>query len=405
MPEARDVPPDDVLHVSGTRQTGKSTLLRRWASPGRSVLLRMDVESIRAAGIAGALEAVRSAGLHPEIVLVDDVHLLPDWRDQIDPLNGVRAILAGQHTPPEGAARVELRPLSFRRFLEARCPAVLRGLPEPICAGRLLGSAADLRDHLWAVHRTGRELGQTWERHLGNFARRGGYPGVVYGGPAWADYLLAQVVDRALGIDAPARAPVEQPALLRRIFCEVARRTGSEISQGELARDLGAAQPVVGRYLDHLEGVGLVREFRRYPVTPSARVPSKATLTDPGVREAVLRVQADAYDAPLAETLVQTALRDRDVEVRFWRDYEKPSDRRSPVQTVSFVLERAGGEALPVQVSAGPEVAFADERALRSFLARFEAPHGILVTRDTFRVSPDDPVLRVPLRELLVALA
>jgi predicted AAA+ superfamily ATPase len=271
-------------------------------------------------------------------------------------------------------------------------------LPPPIAARALFDDPRDLRDHFRSIHRTPTDA----RSHLLEFARRGGYPGARHAAEP-EDYLSSQVVERALAVDAPARAPVEQPSLLRRILVELARRTGLEVSQGEMARDLGAPQPVVGRYFDHIEGVSLVRELRRHPFLPEARVPSKMTLADPGLRQALLRTPADPMLRPMAETLLLASLQDPDLTVRFWRDYEKPADRRSPLLAVSFVLVR-GDRALPIQVSTGPDVASDHVHALRTCMGRLRAPFGLLVTRESFAAAPGDPILHVPLADLLSGL-
>jgi predicted AAA+ superfamily ATPase len=401
-----------LVHLCGPRQSGRTTLLHRLAGeleaswPGEVLLLRMDLDPVREAGLEAAVGA---ALREPRIVLVDEVHRLEGWDKAAARLRsrGLRLVLAGQHSPPEGAVRVDLTPLSFREVLEVRHPEMVRGLPEPMTMTHLVGPPAEVRDHLWAIHRQRRHL---WEKHLRQFTRRGGYPrAALRDSDAWADHLLADVIDRSLGIDVPARAPIEQPALLRRILLEVARRTGTEISQGELARELDAAQPVVGRYLHCLEEVGLTREFRRFPPAPDARVPAKITLCDPGLRGAWLRDEPDIFASPadaagpLCETVVQTALRGPGAKVHFWKDYRKPGDRRSPIESVSFVVLAPDGATAPVQVDFRRDESAEGERAIRSFLSRFDRPLGILVTRDSFSAAPGDPVLRLPLAEFLLA--
>src|SRR5262249_127416 len=42
---------------------------------------------------------------------------------------------------------------------------------------------------------------------------------------------------------------------------------------------------------------------------------------------------------PLVETLVQACLRDHNMPIHFFRDYENPKDRQSPVREVDFVTE------------------------------------------------------------------
>src|SRR5437764_540870 len=131
----------------------------------------------------------------------------------------------------------------------------------------------------------------------------------------------------------------------RHLYLSVARRTGQEVSQVDLAEEANVAgvrtnQPTVGRYLHYLRDALLVREFRRFPLAKSknARLPVKLTLTDLGVRNAIFRGAPSLWESPpnvvgpLVETVVQMVIRDVDLAVHFWRDRIDPGDRRSPFE-------------------------------------------------------------------------
>src|SRR5439155_15510121 len=117
-------------------------------------------------------------------------------------------------------------------------------------------------------------------------------------------------------------------------------------------------QPTVGRYLHYLADALLIREFRRYPLSKkrSARVPAKITLSDLGVRNAIFRGAPSLWESdpavlgPLVETMAQGVIRDHNLQVHFYRDYEKPADRRTRIHEVDFVAERLDGAGLPVIV-------------------------------------------------------
>jgi predicted AAA+ superfamily ATPase len=204
--------------------------------------------------------------------------------------------------------------------------------------------------------------------------------------------------------------------LLRHIYLEAARRTGSEVSQGGLAQDCNAAgfrttQPVVGRYLHYLADALLIREFRRYPLARgrTARVPVKITLTDLGVRNAIFRGAPSLFESPpeivgpLVETLVQTVLSGTGLQVHFYRDYEKTGDRRSRIEEIDFVVEALDGRVIPVEVKFRSRIDSEDTGAVRRFVSRFSSPLGLLVTRDLFRWDRENRILCVPLLEFLLA--
>jgi len=231
----------------------------------------------------------------------------------------------------------------------------------------------------------------------------------------WADYLIETVFERVLGVDIPDLFPIEQPRLLRHIYLELARKTGGEVSQGQLAVDCNAAgfkttQPLVGRYMHYLADALLIREFRRYPLAKSrtARVPVKVTLSDLGVRNAIFRGAPSLESqpeivGPLIETLAQTVLRGLSLQVHFYREYETPNNRKSPIEEVDFVVESLGGGVIPVEVKFRRHIKGDDRKTIRKFMGRFKAPLGLMVTRDFFESVPLDPLISVPLLDFLLA--
>ncbi len=129
---------------------------------------------------------------------------------------------------------------------------------------------------------------------------RGGYPRLHSGevdDDHWADYVVQTVFESVLGNDIPDLFPAEQPRLIPRHLISMSQKhTGYELAQNALTQRLiqqsfATNQPTVGRYLHYLSEALLIREFRRYPLgkKASARLPVKCTLTDLGVRNAILR--------------------------------------------------------------------------------------------------------------------
>ena len=216
-------------------------------------------------------------------------------------------------------------------------------------------------------------------------------------------------------MDVPDLFPVRNPHLLRWLYVEVARSTGQEIAQNRLAEDaasvgLRTSQPIVGTYLHYLSDALLIREFRRYPLgmRASARTPTKITLTDLGVRHAVFRGAPSLWESPpehvgpLIETLAQSVIRGPNLQVHFFRDYEKPADRRTRIVEVDFVAEHIRGDVVPIEIKFRRTIGHDDFFGLSQFIARFNARYGIMVTRETYGWFPDRKIICVPLLEFLL---
>ena len=176
------------------------------------------------------------------------------------------------------------------------------------------------------------------------------------------------------------------------------------------AHGLRTNQPTVGRYLHYLADALLIREFRRYPLAraATARLPVKITLTDLGVRNAIIRGAPSLLESapdvvgPLVETLVQTVIRDVDLAVHFARERLDPKDRRSAFTEVDFVAERTDGAVLPIEVKFRRTIDRDDVLGLARFIERHGSQWGLLVTRDTYR-AVENKVLQIPLCEFLLA--
>lgn len=433
--------------LRGPRQVGKTTalyqlvedLLKADARPENVFLIRFDLDPLREAGLLSLARwyarEVRRQDLRegdPALLLLDEVHKLDRWDEVVKHvydtfrvrivLTGSSSVLVarGQRESLAGRAiTVDFPPFLFREVLESWHSEALEHLPAPVTCTDLFRPVRTTADLFRAIHGQPAQRKHSWRRRLERYYNRGGYPRLHSGEvdeDRWADYLVETVFERVLGVDVPDLFPVDQPRLLRHVYLEIARRTGTEVSQGALAQACNAAgfrtsQVVVGRYLHYLADALLLREFRRYPLarTRAARVPVKITLTDLGVRNAIFRGAPSLWESPpdvvgpLVETLVQSVLRGPNLQVHFYRDYSVPDDRRSPIEEVDFVLEAIDGRVIPVEVKFRKNVQPDDERALRSFMRRFGASFGILVTRDTFRCEENDPVLLVPLLDLLLA--
>ena len=435
--------------VRGPRQVGKTTgvqqiiedLLADGVPPSDILFVRFDLEVLRdeqaaLRNIVVWFEAeVRRRPLHrgpPAYLLLDEVHKLRRWSEEVKHLGDthpVRILLTGSSSVLVArggreslAGRVfttELPPFSFREVLECWRPQLAATLPPALRFNDAFsGGLRESAERLGALKAP---LKLAIRRALERYYVRGGYPRLHSGevdDDRRADYLTQTVFENVLGADIPDLFPVRSPGLLRFVYLQVARLTGQEIAQHqltELAIRAGhsANQVTVGQYLHYLSDALLVREFRRYPLAKkaTARVPAKITVSDLGVRNAVFRDAPSLWESdpgvlgPLVETLVQATLRDANLQVHFFRDYEEPGNRRSTIREVDFVAERLDGRVVPIEVKFRKQLQESDLAGLRLFQQRF-ADHcdpAVVVTRDRAGWDEARQTLFVPLQDFLLA--
>lgn len=433
--------------VRGPRQVGKTTgiyqlvqdLLSAGVKGSDILFVRFDLEVLRDEPAALPNIArwfatqVRRRPFEvgaPAFVFLDEVHKLRGWSEEVKHLTDtfpMRMLLTGSssvlvaHGGRESLAgrtfTTELPAFTFREVMEAWKPRLAEPLSPRIRFNDVFDGALVNSCRMFDGLRAQQKL--AIRRFLERYYHRGGYPRLYTGevdDDRWADYLVQTVFENVLGADIPDLFPIESPGLLRYVYMSVARLTGQEIAQMKLAAmaseaGYSANQPTVGKYLHHLADALLIREFRRYPLAKkaSARVPAKITVSDLGVRNATFRGAPSLWESdpgllgPLVETLVQTVIRDQNLQVHFFRERESSTDRRSPIQEVDFIAERLDGVVVPIEVKFRKRIDAADVRGLRSFRARFGSKVGIVVTRELFRWDEDEALLFVPLESFLLA--
>jgi len=433
--------------VRGPRQVGKTTaieqiiehMLANNVKPTDILFVRFDQEVLRES--RGALlsivrwyeSRVRERPFeqgNTSYIFLDEVHKLERWDEDVKHvgdtfpvrlmITGSSSVLVsrgGRESLAGRAITSDFPTFQFGEMLEA-WESIADRLPGYYAFEHVL-NVNDPRELFEDAHAMKPQQKHSLRRALEKYYNRGGYPRLYNGEIAddlWADYLTETVFNRVLGVDVPDLFPVRNPQLLRWLYVEVARSTGQEIAQNRLAEDantsgLKTSQPIIGTYLHYLSDALLIREFRRYPLIKrtSSRSPSKITLTDLGARNAVFRGAPSLWESPpehvgpLIETLAQSVIRGPNLQVHFYRDYEKPGDRRTKIVEVDFVAEHLRGDVLPIEIKFRRSITPEDYLGLKLFIDRFKAKFGILVTRDTYAWHTDLKIMCVPLLEFLLA--
>ncbi|MBI4370843.1 MAG: ATP-binding protein [Elusimicrobia bacterium] len=433
--------------IRGPRQVGKTTaisqaiehILARGAKPSDILFVRFDQEVLRESrgGLIPIIrwfgETIRKRPLdqgEPAYIFLDEIHKLDRWDEDVKFLSDtfkVRLVLTGsssvlvarggRESLAGRAFTTEMPTFQFREVLEAWEPGSVVRLPPSTPFRDLIG--ADPNKLFGPLQSLRPQQVHSLRRHLDRYYNRGGYPRLYngeVGEDQWADYLTQTIIDRVLGVDVPDLFPVHNPKLLRWIYVEIARATGQEVVQYRLAEWANQAgfrtsQPHVGRYMHYLSDALLIREFKRYPLVKrtSARAPSKITLTDLGARNALFRGAPSLWESSpdhvgsLVETLAQSVIRGPNLQIHFFRDFENPKDRRTPVREVDFVVEDLTGIVVPIEIKFRRQIEPADLAGLKLFMTRHKAEFGLLVTRDTQAWYDKERILAVPLLTFLLA--
>ncbi len=384
-----------VVVLTGARQTGKSTLIRR--------LLHVPPRDYRTLDDLDVLERARN---EPDALVSSERPLTLDEIQRSPEL-----LLAIKR-----AVDRDRRPGRF--LLSGSANLALLGKVSETLAGR----AIYLTLHPFTLgERAGRGRTGPWEEILRNpSALEGDYPAfspaeeiLLSGGfppaalaetasarRAWLDGYVRTYLER----DLQALSAIDNLVDFRRLMRIAALRTGGLMNQTDMARDAGLAQPTAHRYLNLLEASYLVHRLPVYAVNLTKRVIKAPRLfvADTGLAAHLAGIEdrADLASAGLAGAFLETLVL---CDLLVWREGRTPGAeilywRLASGPEVDFVVERAG-QVVPLEVKASGRPRLEDARHLRLFLEEYprSAPYGVLLHGGTRVERLAERIWAVPL--------
>lgn len=313
----------------GPRQVGKTTLARDIADERGSGALYLDLERAadrRRLEDADAFLRAQSGVL----VVIDEIHRAPGL---FEVLRGIiddrrRAGDRAGHFLLLGSANLDL----MRQTTESLAGRVAYIELAPIDVSEL-STDGRTTDRLWI---------------------RGGFPDSLLAGDdtdsiTWRHDFIRSYVERDVPMFAP-RLPAE---MIGRLWGMLAHGQGTLLNQSRLASSLGVSSPAVGRYVDLLVDLLLVRRLRAWHGNIGKRLvrAPKVYVRDSGLLHALLDLESwnDVLGHPVAgpswegfaiENLIQAA---GDQRVPYFFRTEDGAE-------IDLVLERGGTVEMAVEI-------------------------------------------------------
>jgi uncharacterized protein len=350
--------------LTGSRQTGKSTLARELA-PGRRTYLSL-----------GDLDVIYVARRDPDAlvggagaVTLDEVQREPDL------LRAVKRAIDGRRTPGRFLLTGSANLLLMRQVSESLAGRASYLTLRPMTLGEQRGfGRAGLWDELLAARdeewldllAAQPDQPQDWRA----LARRGGFPTpAVHLRTAgersvWFDGYVRTYLER----DLQELSSIESLPDFRRLMRASGLRLGQLLNQTELGRDIGLPQPTVHRWLNLLETSYLLVRLPAFALNRTKRLIKSPKLYWGDTGLALYLAEGAEPGGPHLENLVL-------LDLLAWRDARLEHAelfywRTAVGEEVDLVLE-TGGRLLPIEIKASSRPRLGDTVHLRAFRAEY----------------------------------
>jgi predicted AAA+ superfamily ATPase len=333
--------PSRMQLLTGPRQVGKTTLLLEIAETMGEQAMYLAADSPEATlpdwWPYRWQDAVRMARRAPSVLLVDEVHRLPDWSRQLKvAFDEIKREKLPLHLVVSGSSSLQLT-----------------GGARESMAGRF----ERLKLHHWSARDLVQAFDFSPELAALTVVRYGAFPGSVslLASPArWKTYVRDAIIDPAIGNDILMLHQVRRPALLRQVFAICIGHPGEVLSLQKIAGNLTDAGNVatIADYLALLGDAYLAAALPKFALTEVRRRASPPKLI--ALSNAFLAVASDTVPPTpdgdprrwghwLENACIARTINDG-YTVTYWREEHQEVDMVIERDAGRWVVEIKGGD-------------------------------------------------------------
>lgn len=356
-----------VVTVNGARQAGKSTLARLAAADAPDPLFRLlDDPTILRAAQDDPVSFVEHHGL----LVIDEVQRAPEL------FRAIKLVVDADPRPGRFLLTGSARILALRDL-----PDALPGRMEtvelwPFSQGEIDGESDRFVD---AAFDRGPALSHNSQLRRRDYLERvvrGGYPEAVRRTPRRRAAFFESYLSTLIARDVSELSAIERRGDLRRLLALLAGRSGGLLVPSGLADRSGIPRTTLGRYLELLSEVFLIKQIPAWTsgVTGRAVGTPKLTYVDSGIASHLLGQDAARLGEPggAAGPMIETFVLSELARQLSWSDARVSLHhyRTKDGVEVDAVLEAADGRVVGVEVKAGATVRSEDLAGLRHLADR-----------------------------------
>jgi uncharacterized protein len=355
-----------VVLVNGARQSGKSTLVAKIGAAHNAEWRSLDRAATREAARYDPSEFVAVDGP----MVIDEVQRVPDL------LLAIKEQVDSDPRPGQFLLTGSARLLALRSL-----PDALPGRMEtvelwPLSQGEIDATPDRFVDAVFA-HGPDLTLSSA-EQRSGYIERvtRGGFPEAVARSARRRERFFDAYVSDLINRDVIQLSQIERGREMRALVRLLAARSAQLLVPGALANELGVSRQTVGRYLELLDEVFLIKRIPAWSRNLSARAVStpKLAFVDSGIAANLIGADARRLGlpgtalGPLLEAFIAMEL----ARQLTWSDVraELYHYRTKDKVEVDLVLENRQGQVVAIEVKAGATVRGEDFAGIRHLADR-----------------------------------
>jgi len=386
-----------VVLIAGPRQSGKTTLVRKWANQGLRYLTLDDELTLLAArqdpvGLVRSLDraVIDEVQRAPQLLLALKKTVDEDRRPGRFLLTGSANVMALPTVADSLAGRMETLTLL------------------PLSQSEIRGTSANWLDLAFAGHLPQPStlvVGDT----LVDTVLRGGYPEAVSRAtPRRRTVWARQYIDALIQRDVRDIAGIDKLDQLPRFLQALAQVSGQMCNYSQLGGQLGLDHKTVARYMGVFEQMYLLKRvdvwaknrLNRVVKTPKLQFVDSGLLSTLLDLPSAIGLQDRSRFGNVLETFVYGELlkhattADGDYQLLYYRDKDQ--------YEVDVVIENAAGQLVGVEVKAAASVGVSDLRGLKRFAALAGASfrQGVILYDGTQTLPLGDGLWALPISSL-----
>ena len=391
----------EILSIIGPRRSGKTILIHQLiqhlldqkTAPQRIVYLSLDNLSILKPSLIDQIVQSMAELLNepvdefkkPVFIFLDEVHKLAKWANQVkhwQDLNlNIKFIISGSSAMQviKGAGesllgRIDhhtLFPLSFKEFLNVKHQIKMQNI--------------DIFDFRQLKKQYAQFLPYQAKIQLAlkDYLKRGGYPALLNEKIEEVFKILLEYKDLSLQRDIFDLEEIRDTKTLNELVLVLASLATERLSYNKLGTILLARVNTIKRYLGLLEDIYLIKEAVVYKKPYTAlKYEKKVYLVDPGMINALTMNYELKEEAKLIENIVAMHIYRLNLKQEINpRQYYWLNDGEVDV------IGKNKDKVIPIEVKyrENPEIL----KSIKEFMHKFNAPQGIIVSKNMFQQKKD----------------